>query len=195
MTPDAVGIIIAIFVGFIAIALSIFFGLKTFTGNLGRQISDTKDSLVKELSGIRDRVIKIEGTADNIWDVVKEKLFGLSGTIEFELRNFGKTKVTAEPGADETRYIVKFERVPVIINEHLLGRMSNITGLTETEIEMFNSMTRATVIGSNMIKVTIPSTDPEACVKYMSLFLKWLDTEYVTKLKASVEEFEKGIKV
>ncbi|TEU18062.1 MAG: hypothetical protein E3I25_01900 [Dehalococcoidia bacterium] len=73
-------IAIGIFLGFIGIAVAIFFGLRAFR------------------TDIKEKIIAIQETVGNVWDVVKRSpIFGATGTVERNLKNLGKIKITAEP--------------------------------------------------------------------------------------------------
>ena len=76
-----------IFLGFIGVAVAVFFGLRAF-----------RTDIKGELSTIKEKIIAIPETVGNVWDVVKRSpIFGTTGIVERNLRNLGKIKITAEP--------------------------------------------------------------------------------------------------
>ena len=82
-----IAIAIGIFLGFIGIAVAIFFGLRAF-----------RTDIKGELSTSKEKIIAIQETVGNVWDVVKRSpIFGATGTVERNLKNLGKIKITAEP--------------------------------------------------------------------------------------------------
>ena len=75
-----------VLMGFIAISVATFFGLRAFR-------TDSKG----ELSTIKEKIIAIKETVGSVWDVVKRSpVFGATGTVERNLRNLGKIRITAE---------------------------------------------------------------------------------------------------
>lgn len=190
MDIAVLAICITVFLGVLAIAIAIFFGLRGFTNNLGKQISKFKDDLVLELSGIKEKMIHLDTTSNTILNLATGYLSSQHGTVIVELKNFGKTYITAEPAKDETIYLIRVEKG--ILNINLIGKASVKTGLIETEYSMFGNAVEAYSLGSNRIRLVIPSTDPKNCTKYINLFLAWLDKEYQEESKV-VADFESGI--
>jgi hypothetical protein len=197
MDINVTGICVTIVIGIIAIALSIYFGLRGFSNSIGKKVDETKDGVVLELSGIKENIVKIGTRVDDIWQLVSQLALLLTkgqtvGTIEVELKNLGKTKISAEVAEKETRYMVQSEKGKLISDAVI--RISKYTTWAKTEREMLGREAMVTNIG-NWIRVQVPSVDPKLCTQYMSLFLKWLDTEYVTALQSETDRFEKDIKV
>ena len=76
-----------VLMGFIVIAVATFFGLRAFR-------TDSKG----ELSTIKEKIIAIKETVGNVWDVVRRSpVFGATDTVERNLKNLGKIRITAEP--------------------------------------------------------------------------------------------------
>jgi len=197
MDINVTGICITIIVGVIAIALSIYFGLRGFSNSISKKVDETSDGIVLALSGIRDNIVKISTRVDDVWQLVSQLALLLTkgqtvGTIEVELKNFGKTKISAQIAEKETIYIVQSEKGK--LSSDAIVRISKYTTLGKTELEMFGRETMVDNIG-NWLRVHVPKVDPKLCTQYMSLFLKWLDTEYVTALQSETDRFEKDIKV
>jgi len=193
MDVNVIGICVTILLGVIAVALAIFFGLRVFTNGIGKKVDETKDSLVIELSGIKENIVKIITRVDDVWQLASVFMKGQGvGTIEVDLKNFGKTKISAEVAVKETRYLIQPEKGR--FSDDAIPKISKITTLAKTELEMFGREPVVMSLG-NMLRVTLPSVDPKLCTEYMSLFLKWLDTDYVRELQSDISKFEKDIKV
>jgi hypothetical protein len=197
MDINTIGICVTVIVGIIAIALSVYLGLRGFSNSISKKVDETKDGVVLELSGIKENIIKIGTRVDDVWQLVSQLALLLTkgqtvGTIEVELKNFGKTKISAQLAEKETIYIVQSEKGKLFSDA--IGRISKYTTLEKTELEIFGRETLVDNIG-NWLRVRIPNVEPKLCTQYMSLFLKWLDTEYVTALQSETDRFEKDIKV
>lgn len=189
MSPDAIGICLAI----LGIGLCLFFGLRGFTSKVTDRISDVKDAIITELSNIRVKMAKVETRADDIWQLEKGRFEESSSTIEGTLKNFGKVKISAEPAAEMTTYTLEVEKEDLNLN--LISRLSKITGLVKTEINLFGSEPRLFPVRPKVIRILVPSTDPKLCTQYISTFLNWLDTKYHSGRQQEIEEFEKGINI
>jgi hypothetical protein len=196
MNPDIVGICVTVGVSVILagvmIGLAVFLGLRSFTDSVGKKVSNAKDSIVGELSPIRDRLITIDERTDTIWRFEMAKATSSTGTVEKYLKNFGKTTITAEPGKDDTAYIVEVEKGTVAM--HFSLKIAEETSLNDIEREMFGRIVGFIPLRPNRFRLQVPSTDPKVCTKYMSIFLKWLDTEYVEALPR-LKDFESGIEI
>jgi len=73
--------------GFIGIAVAIFFALRAFR-------TDIKGGL----STINEKIMPIQETTGSVWDVVKrDPILGATGTVERDLTNLGNIKITTEP--------------------------------------------------------------------------------------------------
>jgi hypothetical protein len=193
MDINITAICVTIIIGVIAIALSIHFGLRSFTNNISKQIDDTRESIVLELSGIKENIIRIITKVEDVWELATVFAGGRTvGTVEVELKNFGKTKVSAELASKETRYLIHTEKGKLMGDA--IGKISRSSGLSKTELEMFGKEPTSMTVG-NTLRITIPSVDPELCTKYMNIFLRWLDTEYASGIEDEVDKFERDIKV
>ena len=196
MNSDIVGICVTIGVSVILagvmIGLAVFFGLRSFTDSVGKKVSNAKDSIVGELSPIRDRLITIDERTDTIWQFEMAKATSSTGTVEKYLKNFGKTTITAEPGKDETAYIVQVEKGTVDVN--FTSKISEESGLNDIERKMFGRIVGFIPLRPNRFILIVPSTDPKVCTEYISIYLKWLDTEYVKSL-TRIADFETGIEI
>jgi len=180
-------IALSILIGLISIAVGIYFGLRGFP----KEIKSVKDAIYE----LRDQVLnKLEGidrTVTHIFEVLIH--LKSSGTILRHLSNFGTVRITAEPGLQETKYIVEVERG--IISLTLIERLSKETGLEEKEKEIFEGRIPALLpVSPRAFIIKVPSTEPAKCTKYLSFFLKWLDTEYYRALERTKQEFEEPIR-
>jgi hypothetical protein len=177
-----IGIGATILLGLVGIAIAVFFGLRSFSGGI-------KD----ELSTIKTKVIEIQQTAQNVWDVVRTNpLLVPGGTIEGETPNLGKLKITAEPHLDYTFYFVEVTKH--IFDDKRIVQVSKETELTSKEKEMFGTDVAIRTLVPTRIILKIPSIDPKLCAKYMSYFIKWLDSAYFQSLP-KIDDFEKLIKI
>jgi len=200
MTPDVVGICVAILgsvlIGSIAIAVAVFFGLRSTVNPLGDKLSALKDDLILELSNIKERIIKIEGVADSIWQYTNAYLQQREGigTITRDLKNFGKTKISANPFSNFTQYTIKFEIGR--LSSGSIEKISKKTNMEEEEKRLFSGQpVHAQAVGSTSLILQVPSTDPKLCTTYISTFLKWLDTEYIAQMQLELKKFEDDITV
>jgi len=182
MDINWMGICITIILSAVAIALGIFFGLYSF-----------RSGVLKELGSIKEKVVVIEKTSLDVWEVIKSKLLFSTGTIKLQLANLGETFVTANPGPDNTVYNVKFEKGKLSASS--ISNITKDTGFENTEIEYFNAVTQVFSVGERNITVHLPSKDAKLCTEYMSVFLKWLDEVYFNKLQDVIYSFENDIKV
>ena len=105
----------------------------------------------------------------------------------------GKVKITAEPGKDETVYLIEVEKP--VLREHLLIKGSNQPEFLNKEKEFFgeqNKRSRGVFLSPNRTRYHAPSTDPKKCTGFMTFLLKWLNSTYVESLK-EVKDFEEPI--
>ncbi|MBA7711710.1 hypothetical protein ES703_120676 [subsurface metagenome] len=196
MSTDAIGLCVTIGIGIIflmvGIGISIFLGLRGFTNRVNDKVTDAKDDIVEELSDIKGTLTKIDTTANNLIQIATGAAAG-AGTVIRQLKNFGETRITAIPGSTNTTYTISVEKG--IIDTDIMGRASQLTGLTEREVKMFGGQTvKSFPLGRRRFRLTVPSTDPKVCTEYMSLVLNWLDTEYQNELHG-ISAFEDNIKI
>jgi hypothetical protein len=177
-----VAIAVTIFLGLVAIALTVFFGLKGLP-----------KGVQQELSTIKDAVLAIRGTAEKTWDLVVRQFGASAGTVERELENLGKVRITAEPGKDETSYLIEVEKP--VLREGLLVRASNQPEFLNKEKEFFGEQSersRGVFLSPNRTRFYLPSTDPKTCTEFMTFLLKWLNSTYIESL-GEIKEFEEPI--
>lgn len=171
---------LAIFLGAVAIAAAIYFGLWSFRKDIGNKLSD-----------IRDRVMVMGITVDKAWELLKIR-FGVEGrTVERDLSNFGKARISAKPGIDSTVYIIDVEEP--FLQDNLINKLVKTTGLEDVERESFdNRVATVTTPTATRMLISIPSTDAKKCTKYMTIFLKWLDSTYYDSL-VKIKDYEEPI--
>ena len=196
MSPDTVGICVTVGISVILAGvmtgLAVFFGLHNFTSTLTDKLSKIKDAIVGELSPIKDRLVTIDERTNIIWQWEIRKGRSSTGTVEKYLTNFAKTTITAEPGKEETAYIIQVEKGT--LDSSYLAKVAEETGLNSIEREMFGKLVGQISLRPNRLELIVPSTDPKICTQYISAFLKWLDSEYVKAL-SKIDDFETGIEV
>lgn len=197
MSYDAVAICITIFVSFligcIGIALGVFFGMRSFTSGVKSQLADAEDKLVNRLNSIKSTVDRIDVIADKAWLLFSNKFAPSTGTIEVNLQNFGLTKLSATPGRDGTAYKIEVERGR--LDSSIIAKLSKETGFDIVEINLLGSLANVTNLGTHILILQLPCTEPDKCKQYIGTFLKWLDTTYFNSITRQIENFEKGIEV
>ncbi len=191
MDINILGICLTIFLSLLAISLAIFFGLRGFTSRIGDKLSSLKDDIVMQLSGMNEKMARVETTVSNLWSLATGYLKGAPGTVTIHLKNFGDTKISALPGRDETTYVI--EVAQGMLDSALIGKASMSTGFTAKEISMLGREPMVFSLSRTRVRVVLPCTEPKKCTEYINEFLKWLDSEYPTVAKA-FEEFETGLK-
>lgn len=175
-----------IFLGLVAIAVAIFFGLREF--GVG---------IKNELAAIKEKVMIIQETAQNVWDVIRRSpTFGNSNTVERNLPNLGKMRISAEPHLDSTVYFIQTEKLVLddaLIDKLSIDKLSKDTGLEEKEKQMFGKPQKLTNLRPTLLRLELSCTKPHECTEYISIFLKWLDSTYFAAMP-KVEDFEEPIK-
>lgn len=173
---------LAIFLGAVAIAVAIYFGLREVRKDIGGKLSD-----------IREKIVIMGVTLDNAWDLLKMRFFGEAGTVERNSSNLGKVKITAKLGEEITEYIVDIEEP--VLEYGLIDKLSKTTNLEDIERKFFDNKipTVTTPIATRAV-VKVPCTDPQKCTEYMSIFLKWLDSTYYDSLP-EIKDYEEPIQI
>jgi hypothetical protein len=168
-----------IFLGAVAIAVAVFFGLWGFR----KDVSD-------KLSSVNEKLAAIGVTADKVWDFLTHQFS--HGTIERTLGNLGRTRITAEPGVNMTTYTIEIERP--ILQQELLTKIFNEKAFLEKERGIFGKdiIMTFTVFSDTRMRLIIPCTEPKPCTEYMTLWLKWLDSTYFAALP-QIKNFEDPI--
>ena len=193
MNINILAICIAAVLSFGGIAIAIFYGLRGFTNKLTDKLTNAKDAITEQLSGINEKIVRIEVTGDKFWELAREYLAKPPGTVEKQLKNFGNVKISAEPSGKETRYTFRMERGEISLG--LIDRLTKLTSFEEHEREMLNGVPELFALGPNAFRMVVPSVDPKVCTRYISDFLRWLDTEYTKGKQELLKDFEEGIEI
>ena len=162
--------------------------LSTLEKNLTERLSTLERNLTDRLSGIEKSLTEINTKLSSLWDIAARSQ--KPTTIERTLGNLGKVKITAEPYKNETVYIIEAEKVE--LKDGWIERLREETGLASKEREIFGTEPRILSLTPNRLIVHLPSTEPKACIDYLTLFLKWLDSTYFESLER-IKEFEEPI--
>ncbi len=181
-------------IGLISIALSLFlglyFGLAGFRKGVTSELSSIKKDVITELSSIKEAVIAVRTTVEKTWDLIVSQ-FGVSGgTIERELENLGNVKITAEPGAEVTTYLIEIEKA--IMKEGPFFKKAEETDFVKQETEILGGKTGIIILSPHRMRYSLPSTDPEVCTEFITFFLNWLNSTYFESLE-QITEFEESI--
>lgn len=190
---------LGLLIGLISIALALFFGrffgLRGFSKGISNELSNLRKNtepigeIKDKISVIGERVIAIQGTTEKAWDLMSVAL-AKRGTVERNLDNLGKVKITAEPAADKTLYLIEIEKP--ILNQGYLVKISKETELAVKENELFGKEGPVLVLSANRMRYSLPSTDPKTCTDFITFLLKWLNSTYVNSLD-NIKEFEETI--
>lgn len=164
-------------IGFIGLGVAVFLGLRSFRNDILTPITRMNETL----AAMRQRL-------EDIWFVARPQ----TGTIARELPNLGQIRISAKPGQDSTDYIVDI--VARVIDDGMIEKLSQSTGLEEREKEFFGGkVTQVLGLSDRKFRLTLPSTDKAKNTAYMTLFLRWLDTDYFHAREKEISEFEDGI--
>ncbi|PIU23170.1 MAG: hypothetical protein COT13_04495 [Chloroflexi bacterium CG08_land_8_20_14_0_20_45_12] len=167
-------------IGLIAIAVAVFFGLWGFRKDISGKLSD-----------IRDKMGAMQVTVDKVWDLASRRFLGETGTVERSLDNLGEVKITAEPGESDTTYFVEIGK-PILKGDYLM-KLTKETSFAATERKLFGSEPHVIVFSPIRMRIRIPSNDSKRCTEYITLLLRWLDSEYVAALPRLITQFEEPI--
>jgi hypothetical protein len=148
--------------------------------------------LARKLDRIEDNTQPIK-TINETMIRLDERTTGLlnrpGGTVIVTLKNLGNVTVSATPlGPEETHYSLQFEKP---IKFEAIHSVAYQTGLDEKEKQMFGGkIARSLPISPTSLFIKVPSSNPRLCSEYISLFLKWLDSDYLARLEKSLAEYE-----
>jgi hypothetical protein len=147
--------------------------------------------LARKLDRIEDNTQPIK-TINETMIRLDERTTGLggrvSGTVIVTLKNLGKVTVSATPmNPSETHYSLQFEKP---IKFEAIHSVACQTGLDEKEKQMFSRTVRLVPVNPTHLVIRAPSSDPKLCSEYVSLFLRWLDSDYLAGLEKSLAEYE-----
>ncbi len=131
-------LLLGLLIGLISVALAIFFGLSGFRNRVTDKLSSIEKhtepigDIKDKISGMGERVIAIQGATEKAWDLLSAQLTK-GGTVERNLDNLGKVKISAEPGADETSYLIEIEK-PTLA-EGLFTKLAKEPNFVQTETQ------------------------------------------------------------
>ncbi|HEX74757.1 MAG TPA: hypothetical protein G4N93_06400 [Dehalococcoidia bacterium] len=142
------------------------------------------------MSAIKEAVVAIRTTVEKTWDITVLRFGESSGTVERELENLGKIKITAEPGAKETVYLIEIEK-PILRGEYI-AKISKESELLQEEKKLLGRESQVVVLSPTRMRWHLASTDPKTCTEFANLLLKWLNSTYVNSL-SKIKEYEESI--
>ncbi len=178
---------LGLFIGLISIALALFLGL--FFGLAG-----FRKGITSELSAIKEAVIVIRTTVEKTWDLILTCFPTGAGTVERELENLGTAKISAEPGRDQTTYLIEIEKP--LLKEGLFLKKALEWDFIRQETKILGDegaqQVRVTILSPHRMRYYLPSTDPKACTEFITFLLKWLNSAYFESL-GGIKEFEEPI--
>lgn len=177
-------------IGLLAIAVTIFFGLVAIALTVFFSLKGLPKGVQQELSTIKEAVLAIRGTVEKTWDIVARRFAPSSRTVERELENLGKVKITAEPAIGKTIYLIEIEK-PILREEFFIKKAKEPEFL-EKEVKLLGKEGEVIVFSPNRLRYYLPSTDPKTCTDFITFLLNWLDSTYVESLK-DIKEFEEQI--
>lgn len=188
------GATIALLLGLGGIALAVFLGFRGFTKGMIGPLTRIEEK-VNPLASIPTDVTAARQRLDDLWDILSNSLSLLQGhthnTVEATLPNLGLTRVSAIPGPGSTEYRIETDRP--VLNTSLIVKISEESGLSEKEVEMFGETTHVSNLGRDTLILKIPSTDAKACGEYVKIFIQWLDSTYFEARTRLIDEFEGSI--
>lgn len=169
----------SVLIGLLGVAVAIYFGLYFGMRGTRTSFEEKLEKIEKHTQSIK----KIEDTLARLDERLYASMAFPKGTVEGVLKNIGKTKVTAEPGMERTKYYIEVEKP--ILRENFIAKKSVETWLTDKERELFGAYatTLVAVIDPRKAVFDLPSIDPKICSQYVTQLLKWLDSEYWNSLR------------
>lgn len=171
---------LGLLVGLLGIGLGLFLGL--FFG-----LSGFRKGVTDKLSDIETKIVAIEVTVEKAWDLVMTHYGAIGGTVERELDNLGKIKITAEPSVDTTTYIIEISRP--IFKEGPLSRKFKEEQFLKTETQLLGREGIFYVLSPIKLRYVLHNTDPRACTEFITFLLKELDSSYLALL-GEAKDFE-----
>ena len=174
---------LGLLIGLISIGVGLFLGL--FFGLAG-----FRKGVTTELSTIKEAVIAIRTTVDKTWDLIVQRFGESGGTVERDLENLGKVKITAEPGEKQTTYLIEIEKP--LLKEGPLFKTVKESEFLKKERGFLGEEGSVEVLSTRRLRYYLPSTDPRKCTEFISFLLMWLDSIYFESLK-DINEFEEPI--
>ncbi len=174
---------LGLLIGLLGIGLGLFLGL--FFG-----LSGFRKGVTDKLSDIETKIVTIGVTVEKAWDLVITRYGTISGTVERELDNLGKIKITAEPSVDITTYIIEISRP--IFKEGPLSRKFKEEHFLKTENQLLGREGIFYVLSPTKLRYVLHNTDPRVCTEFITFLLKELDSSYPALL-GEAKNFEESI--
>lgn len=119
------------------------------------------------------------------------------GTIELETINFGRVKISANPGSVETEYDIQFQ---VAVSAELVSKLwrSSPEGIKYEEklrhpsslVSYGGEMSRFFNMNPSWIRITLRSTDPKLCSEFIQSVVRWIDRDYLREKEEQLKQFE-----
>lgn len=175
------------FIGLVSIAVAIFFGIIT----AGRTAAGQFAQLSGKIGDTEKLLVVIRESVDKTFYLVSMQMSGRPGTVERHLPNIGKVLISAQPNprANETYYNIETE-MPVL-KEAILLALTDDVEFQQHAADLLDGPAKLLVLSARHLRMRLPSNDPQKCTEYVTWFMRWLNSEYVSQ--ADVSEFEKQI--
>lgn len=175
--------------GFLAIALTIWFGLQNFKGNLTDRLDKIDEGLSTKLQKIGEDISAMRTKLDAVWDVIPKGSPNWTGTVTRMLPNLGKVEISANPREEETQYLISVERGP--LSEDLIIALTKQTTFNEYEKSALEGR-KAIIqqVDKHAVLLDIPATDPSVVTDYVTRFVELMDTEYPKKRASVSADYE-----
>ena len=175
--------------GFLAIALTIWFGLQSFKGNLTDRLDKIDEGLSTKLQKIGEDISAMRTKLDAVWDVIPKGSPNWSGTVVRMLPNLGEVEISANPREGETQYLIRVERGP--LSEDLIIALTRQTTFNEYEMSILGGR-KAMIqqVDKHTVLLDIPATEPSVVTDYVTRFVELMDTEYPNKRASVSADYE-----
>ena len=179
--------------GFLAIALTIWFGLHSFKGGLIERLDKMDANLSRQLQGISNDLTSMRTKLDSVWDIVALKAGpGWSGTVTRAMPNLGQVEISANPKEAQTQYFVKVQHGT--LSDALIELLAKRTGFHDYEKQTLNGQAASYLqVDKHALILNVPAVDPAVTTEFMSKFLEWLDSEYIEGREQALAEYEAPI--
>ena len=190
---SAVVIALGLFLGLLAIAITIRFGLHGFKGGLLERLDKMEAGLSGQLQKIRMELSALRTKQDAIWDILALRSQpNWSGTVTRAMPNLGTVEISANPKERQTQYFVRAQHGTM--SEALIELLAKQTGFLDYERQLLDGEAATYLqVDKNALIVNVPAVDPEVTTEFVTKFLEWMDTEYVEKREKVLAEYEAPI--
>ena len=143
--------------GFLAIALTIWFGLHSFKGGLVERLDKMDAGLSRQLQKISEDLSTIRTKQDALWDVVALRSQpNWSGTVTRAMPNLGKVEISANPKERQTQYFVKAQHGTM--SDAMIELLAKQTGFLDYERRLLDGEAATYLqVDKNAIIVNVPA--------------------------------------